>query len=130
MASVLVIDDEEGIRRLLRRVLEKEGYEVLDAADGKEGINLFRANPTDLVITDIIMPNQEGMETIQELKKEFPQVIIIAISGGGSAKEGFYLHLAKKFGATRVYDKPIMMEEFMKEIKELLDKREEILNHV
>jgi DNA-binding response OmpR family regulator len=129
MTSVLVIDDEVGIRRLLRRALEKQGYEVMDAADGKEGIKLFRANPTDLVITDIVMPNQEGVETIQELKQDFPQVIIIAISGGGSAKDGLYLHLAKEFGAARVYDKPFDMEKFLKEIKELLDKREEILNH-
>ena len=75
------------------------------------------------------MPNQEGVETIQELKQDFPRLIIIAISGGGSAEYGLYLHLAKEFGATRVYNKPINMEKFLKGIKELLDKREEFLNH-
>jgi DNA-binding NtrC family response regulator len=129
MASVLVIDDEVAIRNLLRRALEKQGYEVLDAADGKEGINIFRANPTDLVITDIVMPNQEGMETIQELKQDFPQLKIIAISGGGSAKHGLYLNLAKGFGATSVYDKPIKMDKFLKETKEFLDTREEFIHH-
>ena len=83
MALILIIDDDDQIRRVLRKTLERDGYDVADAPNGKEGIRLYRENPADLVITDIIMPEKEGIETIRELRRDFPEVKIIAISGGG-----------------------------------------------
>jgi len=83
MARILVIDDDIQILEMLGQTLEREGYEVVDALDGKEGMRLYREAPTDLVITDIVMPEKEGVETIMELKRDFPDVKIIAMSGGG-----------------------------------------------
>ena len=73
MALILVIDDEEQVRRMLRQMLERAGHEVLDAADGNEGIKLFRKRRADVVITDIIMPDKEGLQAIIELGREFPE---------------------------------------------------------
>ena len=77
MARILIIDDDLHIRKMQRKKLESEGYEVIDAPDGKAGIKLQRNVGSDLVITDIVMPEQEGIETIIELKRDFPNVKII-----------------------------------------------------
>ena len=84
MARILVIEDEEDSRAIVQQALESDGHEVIPAADGAEGLALQRKNPADLVITDIFMPEKEGIETIHELKQEFPRVKIIAMSGGGT----------------------------------------------
>jgi len=105
MARILVIDDEKIIRTVVYRYLSKMGHEVELAEDGAIGVAKFRANPTDLVITDIIMPNKEGIETIAELKNEFPEVKIIAMTGGGKAGPRNYLKLARRFGASDTYIK-------------------------
>ena len=123
MASVLVIDDEALIRRMLRRVLETEGYEVMDAADGSKGVELYREHPADLVLTDIFMPNKEGLETIMTLKRDFPEVRILAMSGGGVISSKSSLHMAKGLGAVHVYVKPFEIEDFLKDIGELLDNK-------
>ena len=83
MARILVIDDEELARFTLREILEAAGHEVIEASNGNEGTAFQRANPCDVVITDMIMPEKEGLETIVELKGEYPDLKIIAISGGG-----------------------------------------------
>ena len=83
MARILVVDDEEGIRTLLRNILVREGHHVTTAADGVEALQVVDTQPVDLVITDLIMPEKEGVETISELRKRFPAVKIIAMSGGG-----------------------------------------------
>lgn len=106
---------------MLRKMIERNGYEVIEASDGKEGIKLYRKNPTDLIITDLIMPEKDGIETIQELKKDFPDIKIIAISGGGRLGPQDYLHLAKMLGAQRTLTKPIEFPELLKTIKELLE---------
>jgi len=121
MPLILVIDDEVQIRALLREMLERAGYEVMDAPDGEEGIRLYRENPADLVITDIIMPKKEGLETIVDLRAEFPEVKIIAISGGGTIGPDSYLQIAEGFGAIRIFTKPFKMEELLAAIQELLD---------
>ena len=120
MASVLVIDDEAQIRKMLRRVLETEGYEVMDAADGSIGVNLYREHPTDLVLIDIFMPNKEGLETIMTFKRDFPEVGILAMSGGGVIGTAASLHMAKGLGAARVYAKPFEIEELLKDMEALL----------
>ena len=120
MARILIIDDESQIRSMLRLMLERVGYEVDEAADGIEGIRQYRENPADLIITDLIMPNKDGIGMIIDLKKEFPRVKIIAISGGGVNRPEGYLDGAKKLGATRTLTKPIDRDEMLKAVKETL----------
>jgi CheY-like chemotaxis protein len=88
MARILVIEDETDIRGVYRRLLEQAEHEVIEARDGDLGVKLHRKNPTDLIITDIIMPEKDGIETITEIRRDFPRVKIIAISGEGTAMAG------------------------------------------
>lgn len=121
MARILIIDDESQIRSMLRLMLERVGYEIAEAPDGIEGIRQYRENPADLIITDLIMPNKDGIGMIIDLKKEFPQVKIIAMSGGGVNRPEGYLDGAKKLGATRTLTKPIDRDEMLKAVKETLN---------
>ncbi len=121
MKRILVIDDDVQVRQMLKQTLEREGYEVVDAADGAKGIRLYRDEPTDLVITDIIMPEKEGIETIIELKRDFPDVKIIAISGGGRVDPGHYLEIASRCGVDRTFSKPLDRVELLEAIQQLLD---------
>lgn len=120
MARILIIDDETQIRSMLRLMLERVGYEVIEAADGMEGIRQYKDNPTDLIITDLIMPNKDGIGMMIELKKEFPRVKIIAMSGGGVNRPEGYLDGAKKLGATRTLTKPIDRDKMLNAVKETL----------
>jgi len=119
--SILVIDDDEPIRLLLRAILEREGYRVLEAPDGNEGIKQFTEIPTDLVITDLIMPGKEGIETIRELRQKFPGVKIIAVSGGGRIGPDSYLKMAKGVGALRTLSKPIDRTVLLKTVEEVIE---------
>jgi DNA-binding response OmpR family regulator len=121
MSLILVIDDDEIIRSLLRDLLERDGYDVMEAENGKTGLKLVRENGADLVITDLIMPEREGIETIRELRRDFSDVKIIAISGGGTIGPETYLQMAKSMGAHRVFGKPFNLEEMSEAIRELLD---------
>lgn len=121
MKRILVIDDDDQLRLMIRLMLERASYEVVDAPNGKVGIDLYRQDPVDLVITDIFMPEKEGLETIRELCREYPDVKIIAISGGSPKTEGFSsLQFAKGFGALRTLAKPFFREELLKVVRELL----------
>jgi len=121
MARILIIDDEELFRKMLRQMLEMAGYEVLEAVDGRQGITLYREMPTDLVITDIFMPEKEGISTIGDLKKEFPTLKIIAVTGGGNKRRGFeYLQFAGKVGADCTLSKPFERQELLDAVHKLL----------
>ena len=120
MTRVLIIDDEAPIRSMLKLMLERDGYEVAEAPDGMEAIRIYRQNPADLIITDLIMPNQDGIGMIIALKKEFPDVKIIAMSGGGLNKPEGYLKGAKKLGAACTLTKPIDRDEMLRAIKNVL----------
>jgi YesN/AraC family two-component response regulator len=120
MASILIIDDDAQILKMLRQILERESYDVTEASNGKEGLRLYRENPADLVITDIIMPEKEGIEIIIELKRDYPDVKIIAISGGGRINPEDYLNIAKKLGAHRIFAKPVERKELLNAVRELL----------
>ena len=120
MASILIIDDDAQILKMLRQILERESYDVTGASNGKQGLRLYRENPTDLVITDIIMPEKEGIEIIIELKRDYPDVKIIAISGGGRINPEDYLDIAKKLGANRIFAKPVERKELLNAVRELL----------
>lgn len=120
MALILIIEDDLTVREVLRQILEHAGYEVMEASDGKEGIDFHRKRQADLIITDIIMPKKEGLETIMDLKADFPELKIIAISGGGRLGPETYLELAKGFGANRILDKPFGHEELLEAVQDLL----------
>jgi len=105
MATILLIEDEKIVRTVIRRFLERDGHTVIEAEDGKIGLRVFKANDIDLTITDIIMPNSEGIETIANLRKEQPGMPIIAMSGGGTVGPIDYLDLARRFGAAGTYEK-------------------------
>ncbi|MBW2615125.1 MAG: response regulator [Deltaproteobacteria bacterium] len=120
MALILIIDDETEIREVLRQILERAGYEVMEASDGREGINLYRERQADLIITDIVMPKKDGLETITDLRIEFPGSKIIAISGGGRLDPKPYLELAEGFGADRLLTKPFGHEELLEAVQDLL----------
>jgi two-component system, chemotaxis family, chemotaxis protein CheY len=111
MPSVLIVDDEDQIRQLIRETLEQAGYEVQEARDGKEGLERYRAKSTDLVIMDILMPDQDGLESIMTLRREFPTSKVIAITGG-SDMIGIlnFLDVAKMLGARRTLQKPFDMK--------------------
>jgi DNA-binding NtrC family response regulator len=123
MARILLIDDDDQFRMLLRKMLEKAGYkDIEEANDGRTGMKLFRQRPFDLVVTDIIMPDKEGIETIVELKSEYPLVKIIAMSGGGRIGPKNYLEMAKRLGASRTLAKPFKYSDFLDVVQELLSK--------
>jgi CheY-like chemotaxis protein len=113
MATVLVIDDDAEMRQVLRRTLEGAGYTVTEAANGKAGVEIYRSSPTQLVISDIVMPEQSGIETICQLKSEFPAVRIIGISGGGMAAHLRFLRTAGDFGADAWLAKPFAPGELL-----------------
>jgi DNA-binding response OmpR family regulator len=104
---------------LLKRVLVKAGYEVSEARNGNEAVRLFTQKPAALLITDLIMPDKEGIETIQEFRRNQTPVKIIAMSGGGRLDQNMYLSMAKKIGADRVLSKPFMPQELLKVVQAL-----------
>ena len=120
MATILIMDDEEAILGFLKERLMYEGFNVLTAIDGIEGLKLFNENQIDLVITDIIMPRKEGIETIIEMKKICPDIKIIAMSGGGRNQPESYLGLAKYAGAKYTFTKPFKTSDLLEAIYELL----------
>lgn len=120
MATILIIDDDVQLNAMLKQFLERQGYSVITASDGNEGIELFHKHKPDLIITDLIMPVKEGIETIAELAKESPGTKIIAISGGGRLKPDSYLTLAETFGAIRSFTKPIDREKLLVAVADLL----------
>ncbi|MGH7181040.1 MAG: response regulator [Nitrospiraceae bacterium] len=111
MPSVLVVDDEDQLRQLIREILEQAGYQVTEARDGKEAVLQYRLAPADVVIMDILMPEQDGLETTSTLRREFPNVKIIAITGS-SEMIGIlsFLDVAKMLGAHRTLQKPFEMQ--------------------
>jgi len=120
MTNILIVDDEPCIRTLLRRFLEMEGHTVSEATDGDEALKAYRADPADLVLMDIVMPGKEGIETIMQMCREFPQAKIVAISGGGLNRPQNYLQIAEQLGAKRTLTKPFSREELLAAVRELL----------
>ena len=121
MARILVIEDDKDIRDLLKDILEGEGYHVIMAADGNEGIKLCREETVDLVITDILMPGKDGIETIFELQRHCPEVRIVAISGGGRVSPANYLQSAELLGAISTLTKPFGRRELLTEVTKALE---------
>jgi CheY-like chemotaxis protein len=113
MKSILIVDDEEGIRKVMRAILENEGYTVLEASGGNEAIVQYGRHGPDLVVTDLLMPGKDGIETLFELRQINCNVKIVALSGGGRICSKNYLNYAMKLGATATIEKPFTSVEFM-----------------
>jgi len=120
MHTILVIDDEAPVRKLLKVLLEKHDFRVITAENGLKGIAAFKAEHVDLVVTDIVMPDMEGIETIGIIKKYSPDTGIIAFTGGGTLPPETYLRIAGDIGASRVFAKPLDLNLLLDSIKELL----------
>lgn len=120
MARVLLIDDNESFRRSLHRTLVGAGYEVTDAPDGRVALREYRRDRPDVVITDLVMPEKEGLETIRELRNLDAGVKIIAISGDGGGRANQYLDLARALGATHTLAKPFSREAVLAVVAEVL----------
>jgi len=121
MARILIMDDDDPIRKMLKIMLENAGYkDIEEAENGYIGMKLIRKSHFDLVITDIIMPDKEGIETIMEIKKDFPAIKIIAMSGGGKISADSYLVMAGHLGANKTLAKPFQQSEIIDAVRELL----------
>jgi len=121
MATILVIDDELFMLDFVRKILESAQHKVLVATSADTGLDAYRANKPDLVITDLIMPEKDGLEAIQEMRKENPEVRIIAISGGGRSGYTNALEAAKAFGARETVRKPFSPNVLLTAVKRVLD---------
>lgn len=121
MARILIIDDDDQVRKMLRQTFERNGYEVMEATDGGKAIELHSRAPAEIVITDLIMPGKEGIETIRDFLKKFPDVKLIAMSGGGRVGPEAYLKVAKSFGVSYTFTKPIDRKELLKAVANLLE---------
>ena len=122
MQRILIIEDDHHILLMIKKMLEKEGFEIKLASNGKEGLDLFKKISVDLVITDIIMPEKEGLETIREMKKLRPDLKIIAMSGGGKISADNYLDTAKIFGASEILAKPFTRKQLVTAVFDILGK--------
>jgi DNA-binding response OmpR family regulator len=118
-ARILVIDDNEDVRASIQLSLEAEGFEVAVAANGRSGMALLRERGADVVVTDILMPDQDGVETILEVRKEFPDVKIIAMSGATSARGFDYLAVPRELGAARILRKPFDIQQLIDMVRSL-----------
>lgn len=114
---ILVVDDEPAIRRVLAASLRRAGYEVAEAGDGAEAARVLDRQPFDLVVTDIVMPEREGLETIQLIRRDHPDTRIIAISAPSNDD---YLRAARSFGAARTFRKPFSLADVTDAVAELL----------
>jgi two-component system response regulator (stage 0 sporulation protein F) len=118
-ATILIIDDEEPIRALLRFALEAAGYEVTEAANGRHGLDLYRQRPTDLIIADMLMPELNGLDLLLDLTREFLHAKVIAISGAGGEQN--VLDVAKLLGARQTFEKPFSIPQLLDAVRYELD---------
>lgn len=121
---ILIIDDEPATLDLLERVLELEGYEAVLASNGQEGVEKFQESPCDLVVTDMVMPGKDGLQTILDLRLESPDLPVVAISGDGTIPKERYLTVASYLEGVVTLAKPFTMQDFTAVVKRLLESTE------
>jgi CheY-like chemotaxis protein len=121
MSGILIIDDDKELREMLKVSLLRRNYVIMEAENGKEAISHFKPQVTDLVITDLIMPEEDGLKVVIKLREIKPSIKIIAISGGGKAGPGSYLNLAKALGADAIFSKPFSVNDLVMKIRDLLE---------
>ncbi len=120
MVRILIIDDELSVLEVLREILHLEGYDVVTAANGEEGLELFKKTPCDLVITDMVMPVKDGLQTILDLRKENPDLPVIAMSGGGAISKERYLAVAGYLDRVITIAKPFSVKSITEAVVKLL----------
>ncbi len=118
MAGVLIVEDDRELREMIGISLTRRKLTVIEAANGKEAIMHFKPSITDLVVTDLIMPEEDGLKVIMKLREIKPSIKIIAISGGGKAGPGSYLNLARALGADAIYSKPFSVNDLIAKIED------------
>lgn len=121
MAGVLIVEDDNELREMIGISLMRRKFTVMEAANGKEAIMHFKPSITDLVVTDLIMPDEDGLKVIMKLREIKPTLKVIAISGGGKAGPGSYLNLAKALGADAIYSKPFSVNDLSDRIENMLN---------
>jgi DNA-binding response OmpR family regulator len=121
MAAILIIEDEPSMRKLMTTSLSNKGFTVIEAENGRVGLELFQQHRPVIAITDILMPEKDGLETIRDLRRIDPEVKILAVSGGGQSTRLNFLGAAKAFGADIVLAKPFRINELLDAVKSLLD---------
>jgi CheY-like chemotaxis protein len=120
MPGVLIVEDDKELREMLKMMLLRRNFTVLEAENGKTAIAHFKPLLTDVVVTDLIMPEEDGLKVVIKLRELKPSIKIIAISGGGKVGPGSYLNLAKALGADAVYSKPFSLNDLVAKIEQLL----------
>ncbi|MCC6486956.1 MAG: response regulator [Candidatus Hydrogenedentes bacterium] len=120
MAKILIVDDEADIRRVFRAILARAGHEVRDAANGKAGLETFREWPADLIITDVFMPEKDGLEVVMDIRRISKEVKILAVSGGGPFAPNDFLAMAQSLGANAILYKGVNAETFLTTVNDLL----------
>lgn len=121
MPGVLIVEDDKELREMLKMMLLRKNFTVLEAENGKAAITHFKPKLTDIVVTDLIMPEEDGLKVVIKLRELKPSIKIIAISGGGKVGPGSYLNLAKALGADAIYSKPFSLNDLVAKIEQLLD---------
>lgn len=125
MVRILVVDDEPSVCSMVAAMLEPDGYDMIAAGSGVEAVDACKEVPVDLIITDIVMPNKNGIDLIMQVKKEYPGIPVIAISGGGGIAGRFdYLEIAKLVGADNILKKPFELEELRSTVSNVIKNRE------
>jgi len=120
LQRILIADDHEPFRRSLRRLLERAGHQVHEAADGVEAIAVLQQQPIDVVLLDILLPGKDGLETMREIRAAWPRVKVIAMSGGGMCGAGLYLDMSLKLGAAQILQKPFPFAALQGALRKLL----------
>jgi len=121
MAGVLIVEDDKELREMISLSLMRRKFTVIEASNGKEAIMHFKPSIIDLVVTDLIMPEEDGLKVIMKLREQKPSIKVIAISGGGKAGPGSYLNLAKALGADAIYSKPFSLNDLIDRIENMLN---------
>ena len=120
LKNILLVDDEESIRKMVRAVLAEEKYAFTEASNGVEALEIMETQSFDLILTDVIMPDCDGIELVMSVRKKLPDIKVIVMSGGGRVRADHYLNLAEKLGAARVFEKPFNTAELRETVSELL----------
>ena len=121
MPGVIIVEDDKELREMLKLSLSRRNFTVFEADNGKSAIAHFKPTITDLVVTDLIMPEEDGLKVVIKLRELKPTIKIIAISGGGKVGPGSYLNLAKALGADAIYSKPFSINDLIAKIEQLLE---------